>query len=93
MDGAQIILCERRGAWESAIRDAPFSRGVLFQVVVADIAPIAAAFHAANLSLYMPHREVWCDYGNCTGGRRKIAVQDQNGYLILFAQQIGTRPF
>ena len=91
-DGAQIMLCERSGVWESGPMDLPFGRGVLFQIVVGDITRISSRFHAANRPLYMPGREVWRDFGNCLGGRKEIGVQDPDGYLILFTQQIGFRP-
>lgn len=91
-DGCQIMLCARSGAWESGPLDRPFGRGVLFQLFVDDIAPIAARLAAADQPLHMPEREVWRSYGDRLGGRREIAAADPDGYLILFAQNIGTRP-
>ena len=85
------MLSVRSGAWESGPLDTPFGRGVLFQIVVSDIAPITDHFAAAGQPLYMPLRDVWRDYGDRQGGRREIAVQDPDGYLILICQPIGFR--
>ncbi|MFZ3583609.1 VOC family protein, partial [Loktanella sp. DJP18] len=90
-DGAQIMLSVRSGAWESAPLDPPFGRGVLFQIVVADVRLIARRCASARHALYMAEREVWRDYGDREGGRREIALQDPDGYLVLFCQSIGSR--
>ncbi len=85
------MLSGRNGAWESATLEIPFGRGVLFQLIVDDITPIASRFAAIGTPLYMNKRDVWRSYGDRQGGRREIAVQDPDGYLILLAQDIGTR--
>ena len=91
-DGAQVMLSGRSGAWESGPLDAPFGRGVLFQIIVADLDPVLARSAAAGEAPYMPPREVWRAYGDREGGRREIALQDPDGYLVLLCQSIGFRP-
>ena len=90
-DGAQVMLSARSGAWESGPLDRPFGRGVLFQIVLSDVDRVAGRFAAAGRPLAMPVREVWRNYGDRSGGRREIAVQDPDGYLVLLCQPLGYR--
>ena len=90
-DGAQIMLSRRSGAWEAAPMVAPFGRGVLFQIVVRDLDPVIARCTATGHLLYLAEREVWRAHGDREGGRREIALQDPDGYLVLVCQQIGFR--
>ncbi len=75
-EGAQIMLHQRAGVWETAPLQRPFGRGVMFQVTVADVDTIATRLKAAASPLYAGPREVWRRLGDRQGGRREIAVTD-----------------
>jgi catechol 2,3-dioxygenase-like lactoylglutathione lyase family enzyme len=87
-EGAQLMLCQRSGNWETASLDPPFGRGVMFQVYVASIEPIQRAFEVGGWPLYAGPREV----GDRKAGQREIFVQDPDGYLIMIAHDLGERP-
>jgi catechol 2,3-dioxygenase-like lactoylglutathione lyase family enzyme len=91
-EGAQIMLCQRSGRWETATLERPLGRGVMFQVYVDDIDAVSAALAAAGTELYAGPREVWRRHGDREGGQREIFVQDPDGYLVMIAQNIGERP-
>lgn len=91
-DGAQVMIYERDGDWEVAAMEPPFGRGVVVQVFVADVDAVAARVVQAGLSFYVPPREKWRDWGDRLGGQREFLVQDPDGYLVMVAQRIGTRP-
>ena len=91
-EGAQIMLCQRSGSWETAALERPFGRGVMFQLEVASVAEIVAALAAASWPLHNGPREVWRRWGDREGGRREIAVQDPDGYLVMVAERLGERP-
>jgi catechol 2,3-dioxygenase-like lactoylglutathione lyase family enzyme len=90
-EGAQMMLYERDGDWETGPLAAPFGRGAVLQVYVADVLTTHAAMQAAGVPFYVPLRDKWRDWGNCLGGQREFLVQDPDGYLIMVAQRIGTR--
>jgi len=90
-EGAQIMLCQRSGRWETATLERPLGRGVMFQVYVDDIDAVSAALAAEGIKLYAGPREVWRSYGDREGGQREIFVQDPDGYLVMIAQNIGER--
>jgi catechol 2,3-dioxygenase-like lactoylglutathione lyase family enzyme len=88
----QIMLCERNGNWEVSDLSRPFGRGVNFQMMVGALAPILDALEAANWPLFRAPKEAWYRTGDREGGQREFLVQDPDGYLLRFAQDIGTRP-
>jgi len=90
-DGAQIMLCQRSGRWETAALERPLGRGVMFQVHVDDIDAVSAVLAAVGHELYAGPRDVWRRYGDREGGQREIFVQDPDGYLVMVAQNLGER--
>ena len=91
-EGAQVMIYERDGDWETGPMDPPFGRGAVIQVYVADASALAAAIEAAAVPFYVPLREKWRDWGDRLGGQREFLVQDPDGYLIMVAERIGERP-
>ena len=89
-DGAQVMIYERDGDWEVGPMEPPFGRGAVIQVFVTDVAAVHARF--AGQPLYVDLRDKWRDWGDRLGGQREFLVQDPDGYLIMVAQHIGTRP-
>jgi len=91
-EGAQVMLCERWGKWETGPMEPPYGRGVMFQVYVDDLAPVIAAVEARRWPVYEGLREVWRRIGDREGGQREIFLQDPDGYLVMVAQDLGERP-
>jgi hypothetical protein len=91
-EGAQIMMSERSGIWETAALERPFGRGVMFQILVADVDAVAADCRYLKVPLHAGPREVWRRYGDIEGGRREIFVLDPDGYLVMLARDLGTRP-
>ena len=91
-DGAQIMIYERDGDWETGPLTAPFGRGAVIQVYVNDATEMAKAMTEAHIPFYVPLRDKWRDWGDRLGGQREFLVQDPDGYLIMIAQRIGEKP-
>jgi catechol 2,3-dioxygenase-like lactoylglutathione lyase family enzyme len=91
-DGAQMMLYERDGDWETGPMAVPFGRGVVVQVGVEDVDGLAAHVAGLGVAFYVGLREKWRDWGDCLGGQREFLVQDPDGYLVMLSQKIGTRP-
>jgi catechol 2,3-dioxygenase-like lactoylglutathione lyase family enzyme len=88
-DGAQMMFYERDGDWETGVLEAPYGRGAIIQISVADVDQVYAAVRAASLPLYVDLRERWRDWGDRQGGQREFLVQDPDGYLVMVSQKIG----
>ncbi len=91
-DGPQIMLCARHAGWEVGEMHRPYGRGVVLQLFITDVDAVQSRLAAANIAIFEGPREVWRRWGTVMGGKREIMVQDPDGYLILLAQDIGTRP-
>ena len=91
-EGAQVMIYQRDGDWETGPMQPPFGRGLVVQVYVADAAALAARVQAAGVPFYVPLREKWRDWGDRLGGQREFLVQDPDGYLVMVAERIGERP-
>ena len=91
-DGAQVMIYQRDGDWETGPMDPPFGRGAVIQIFVADAAAAAQRITAAGHAFYVPLREKWRDWGDRMGGQREFLVQDPDGYLVMVAERIGESP-
>ncbi len=91
-DGAQVMVYQRDGDWETGAMEQPFGRGAVLQVFVADVTAAHAVFAAAGHPFYVALREKWRDWGDCLGGQREFLVQDPDGYLVMVAEHIGVKP-
>ena len=91
-EGAQIMLCQRSGNWETGRLERPYGRGVMFQIYVTGLSSTIEALHTAHWPLHVGPREVWRRWGDREGGQREIFVQDPDGYLVMIAESIGERP-
>ncbi|WP_421724489.1 VOC family protein [Bauldia sp.] len=91
IEGAQVMLCQRHGRFETGPMETPYGRGALFQVYVHNLAVVADALSARAWPLYGDIREVWRRWGDREGGQRELFVQDPDGYLVMVAEHIGER--
>ncbi len=89
---AQIMLCRRNGHWETASPERPFGRGINFQFHVAAITPILNRLAAANWPLFRDAADAWYRAGDQETGCREFLVQDPDGYLLRFSEDLGLRP-
>ena len=87
----QVMLCEHNGRWETGPLEPPLGRGINLQMSVAAVAPILAALEAADWPLYAPVTDSWYRVGAVESGEREFLVLDPDGYLLRFAEHIGTR--
>jgi catechol 2,3-dioxygenase-like lactoylglutathione lyase family enzyme len=90
-DGAQVMLCQRHGRFETGSTQSPLGQGAMFQVYVDTIEPILGALNAAGWPIYLGQREVWRRTGEQESGQREVFVQDPDGYLLMLATSIGRR--
>ena len=87
----QIMLCERNEAWEVGELSPPFGRGINFQMMVGTLVPIVQALDEAKWPLFRAPSDAWYRTGDRESGQREFLVQDPDGYLLRFAQSLGTR--
>ena len=91
LGAAQVMLCERNGRWEAGELTRPFGRGINLQIAVPALDPILDGLHAIGWPLFEPAAEAWYRVGALEQGQRELLVQDPDGYLLRFAEPLGTR--
>ena len=88
----QVMLCEHNGRWETGALEPPLGRGINLQMSVEAVAPILTALETAAWPLYEPVTDAWYRVGAVESGKREFLVLDPDGYLLRFAEHLGTRP-
>jgi catechol 2,3-dioxygenase-like lactoylglutathione lyase family enzyme len=90
--GQQLMLCQRNGRFETGSMEQPLGQGMMMQLYLDSIAAPLAAVQAKGWPIYLGPREIWRRTGEVESGQREFFVQDPDGYLIMVAANIGTRP-
>jgi hypothetical protein len=86
--GAQIMIDQRNGYWETGEMTTPYGRGVNFQFSTSEIDSLIKRLTQANIPLYEGKTENWRDLGGQQGGSVEFLVQDPDGYLLRFMQDL-----
>ena len=92
--GAATLMIDQVGLgrdWQTAALEYPLGRGVNFQIMVKDLQPLLERLHRAGVKLFADVEEKWYRKGQLEVGNRQFLVQDPDGYLLRFAQDLGQR--
>ena len=91
---AQLMIDEigKGRTWQTGGFEHPLGRGVNLQIEVNSIQPLLANLKANRIPLFMETEEKWYRKGNTEVGNRQFLVQDPDGYLLRFTEDLGERP-
>jgi catechol 2,3-dioxygenase-like lactoylglutathione lyase family enzyme len=93
-DGARIMLeqiDESGRTWCTGDLDYPLGRGVNFQIKVSDVQTLYDKTVAVCGDLFLPLEDKWYRAGDKDLGNRQFIVQDPDGYLLRFFEDLGTK--
>ena len=90
--GTAEVMLDQLGAgrdWLTGPLQAPFGRGVNFQIEVGTIEPIVQRLAAAGIALFQPVETK--TYRTAAGAltQRQFCVMDPDGYLLRFFERLG----
>ncbi len=91
LQGSQVMLSQRNGNWETGDLERPLGRGVNFQMFVRSVEPLLDALEEASWPLFRECHDAWYRVAGKERGNRQFLVQDPDGYLLRFAQDLGAR--
>lgn len=91
LEGSQLMINERNGWWETGIFEYPLGRGINLQIKISDIDRLLNFLKINNIVLYQELEEAWYRKGDREVGHKEFLVQDPDGYLLRFVQDIGER--
>ena len=89
--GAQIMLEQENDHWTTGERVAPYGRGINFQIEVSDIKQLCENLKSHKVALFRQIEDEWYRAGDHEVGNRQLLIQDPDGYLLRFFQDLGTR--
>lgn len=90
-EGAQVMLKQQNGRWQTGALERPLGRGLNFQIFVGSVEPLLEALRGAAWPLFADCHDAWYRVGGTERGNRQFLVQDPDGYLLRFAQDLGSR--
>ena len=92
--GSQLML-EQDDLEESSLRvgplEAPFGRGMNLSIKCPDVQGLVARFETAGHTLRKPLEERWYRSNDVLFGERNCLLLDPDGYLLRFAEDLGTK--
>lgn len=91
-EGAQIMIEQPVGrAWVTGELVRPYGRGVNFEIACSDVDALYARVRASGAMVFLDKEEKWYRRDEAEVGNRQFIVQDPDGYLLRFAQDLGER--
>lgn len=88
LNNAQLMLEEQNGHWETGSLEYPFGRGVNFQIIVEDIQSIVNRLNEHAISLFREPFVSEYAIGDTFIKEIEFLVQDPDGYLLRFSQEV-----
>ncbi len=93
--GSQIMIQEldpnEDKAFITGSFEYPLGRGINFQIDTDDVDRINNSLKDSDYPLRRPIKDSWYKVGDFLSGCRQILVQDPDGYLLRFSQDIGEK--
>lgn len=94
-EGAQLMLeqsLDPARAWIAGDLAYPYGRGINLQIRVSSIEALHVVLEDAGVLFFLPLEDRWYRRGGELTGNRQFIVQDPDGYLLRFYQDLGTKP-
>jgi lactoylglutathione lyase len=96
LQGSQLMLDEGnddpKSAWFTGKMQYPRGRGIHFQLEVKKIQPFLTALSKIKYPLKAQPKDYWFRQGRRMIGMRGFLVMDPDGYLLMFNEDIDTKP-
>ncbi|WP_371806730.1 bleomycin resistance protein [Candidatus Lokiarchaeum ossiferum] len=89
---SQLMIEEINDHWSTGKLEHPFGRGINFQIEVDNIQSILDGLIKNNYPLFVEPKENWYRQDDVLLGNKEFLVQDPDGYLLRFAEDLGTKP-
>lgn len=91
-EGSQLMLEELNDdSWMTGRAEIPLGRGINFQIRVNNVDQLYNVSTQENFQIYKPVYEKWYPVKDHLQGNRQFLVQDPDGYLLRFFQDLGSK--
>ena len=93
--GARIMLdeydSENERTWVAVPLEVPFGRGLNLQIETEAVDTLYDRVKKSGATIFFPMEEKWYRANDIYVGNRQFIVQDPDGYLLRFFQDLGER--
>ena len=86
------MLEQENDYWTTGERVKPYGRGINLQIEVEDVKSLRDAVRAQGVEIFADLEDSWYRQGDQETGNREFLLQDPDGYLLRFFQDLGLRP-
>jgi lactoylglutathione lyase len=90
-EGAQLMIERSNHRWDTGPLRHPYGRGINLQISARSISRIANRLRKSRYPVKVPAHDNWYRKGESLLGCRELLVEDPDGYLLRFSQDIGRR--
>lgn len=92
-DGAQLMIEQPTArAFVAGALAYPYGRGINFQIEVSDVEALYGRVQEAGAPVFLPLEDTWYRRDQTLLGNRQFIVQDPDGYLLRFFEDLGSKP-
>jgi catechol 2,3-dioxygenase-like lactoylglutathione lyase family enzyme len=91
-EGANLMIEQSNGNWQTGELTYPLGRGINFQIQVSDVEALHISVQAKGWPIFVPMEERWYRANDKLLGNKQFLIQDPDGYLLRFFQDLGTKP-
>ena len=89
---AQIMIEQwEEDSWNTGALEYPLGRGINFQIELPNISLVYDRLQNLKYPLFMDIEENWYQSNDVEIGQREFLVQDPDGYLLRFCENISER--
>jgi catechol 2,3-dioxygenase-like lactoylglutathione lyase family enzyme len=92
--GESQIMIDQIGktrTWMTGEFEYPLGRGINFQIEVVGVEILIERLRSSGVDLFMGLEEKWYRKDDVMVGNKQFLVQDPDGYLLRFFEDLGTR--
>ncbi len=93
-EGARLMIesaSDKSRTFDVGKTEYPFGRGIHFQIQVSDVQALYDHFKQSGQEFFLEMEEKWYRRNDVELGNRQFLVQDPDGYLFRFFQDMGER--
>ena len=91
-EGAELMIEQSTGRrFLAGELEQPYGRGMNLQIEVSDVDDLCARVEASGSKLFLSIEEKWYRRDEVLLGNRQFVVQDPDGYLLRFFQDLGVK--
>ena len=93
LGGSQIMVDQigKTRTWMTGMFEYPLGRGINLQIEVPDVDSLLQRLRRSGVRLFMEPEEKWYRKDKVEVGNKQFLVQDPDGYLLRFFEDLGTR--